>query len=80
MRDKNVRLDRDQFPGKRFDPVKIGPAPSDIDLNIAPVDPTEPLETLPECSQPRRRLRVAFAGAGQHADPSHTLAACGPCR
>jgi hypothetical protein len=77
MRQQHVRPQCDQLPDQRLDSIKLTPSPSNIDLEIASLDPTELLEIFPEADQAWRRLAIPLGVADQHADPAHTFAALG---
>src|SRR6516225_5964671 len=53
--------------------LRISGGPVDIDPDVAAFDPTEVLQRLPECADPRLILRVILGYGQEYADKAHPL-------
>src|SRR5262245_55888119 len=69
----DVRRERDQFGSIFADPHRVARGPTDVDLQVATLAPTELLKSLAKCCQSAQRLLVIVSPRQQHADPPHAL-------
>jgi hypothetical protein len=63
-----------QLSGEAADTAGIDAGPAIVDAKIATLAPAALLEALAECRHAGLRLRIAFGGPDQRADPAHALA------
>src|SRR5262249_28569973 len=70
----DVRRERDQFGGIFADPHRVARGPTDVDLQVATLAPTELLKSLAKCCQSAQRLLVIVSPRQQHADPARAFA------
>src|SRR5262249_13304657 len=73
--ENDVRRERDQFCSIFADPHRVARGPTDVDLHVATLAPTELLKSLAKCCQPAQRLLVIVSPRQQHADPAKAFAA-----
>src|SRR5262249_51448428 len=69
----DVRRERNQFGSIFADPHRVARGPTDVDLQVATLAPTELLKSLAKCCQSAQRLLVIVSPRQQHADPPHAL-------
>src|SRR5262245_48933267 len=69
----DVRRERDQFGSIFADPHRVARGPTDVDLQVATLAPTELLKSLAKCCQSAQRLLVIVSPRQQHTDPPHAL-------
>src|SRR5262249_51556903 len=69
----DVRRERNQFGSIFADPHRVARGPTDVDLQVATLAPTELLKSLAKCCQSAQRLLVIVSPRQQHTDPPHAL-------
>ena len=72
--ESDIRVHAHEVCGVAAQPAEIAGPPANIDLEIAPLAPTQTFQALPEHSNPGLHIPIALSEIVQHRDPADTLA------